>query len=42
MPAFTFTVTVYTDTAGHAEQVMQERIMHDEDLGFDYTVNFSD
>ena len=41
MPKFTYTVTVHTDTAERAEQVMMERIMHDEWYGFDYTVNFS-
>lgn len=39
---YTFTVTVVTDTAEHAEEVMQERILHDEDYGYDYSINFKD
>lgn len=35
---FTFTVLVKAPTLEQAKQVMAERINHDEDLGFPYTV----
>lgn len=31
--------TISTDTFEHAQQVMGERLNHDEDLGFDYTIS---
>lgn len=36
----TFIVTVTGCDAEQAEQVMGERLLHDEDYGFDYSVNF--
>lgn len=38
MATYVFAVTVETDTAAQAAQVMAERIDHDEDYGFAYTV----
>lgn len=38
---FGYLVTVQTDSEDHAEQVMAERLGHDEDYGFDYTVTYS-
>ena len=35
---FQYTVVVTTDTQEHADQVMAERVEHDEDYGFDYTI----
>lgn len=35
---YTFTITVTTDTIDHANQVIAERLGHDEDYGFDYTI----
>lgn len=32
MPAYHFMVTVETDTLTHAEQVMRERILYDEEV----------
>lgn len=40
MPTFTYTVTVEAPGEAEAEQVMAERLAHDEDYGFPYTVNF--
>lgn len=40
MPRFAFIVTVETDTADHADQVMAERLSHDEDYGFDYSLPY--
>jgi hypothetical protein len=37
---FRFLVTVETDTREQAEQVMAERISHDEELGFEYTIDW--
>lgn len=39
---FKFTVTVTADTAREAEQVMAERLGHDEDYGFDYELGYSE
>ena len=39
---FTFILNVETDTAEHAEQVVGERLGHDEDYGFDYSVYVTD
>lgn len=39
---FTAIVTVTTDSQEHAEQVLSERLLHDEDYGFDYTVNYAE
>lgn len=38
MTAYTFAVTVECDTAAQAAQVMGERIDHEEDYGFPYTI----
>jgi len=38
VPQYTFAVTVTTDTAEHAAQVMRERIGPDEDYGFEYRI----
>ena len=35
-----FLVTVTADTEEQAAQVMSERLYHDEDYGFDYSVDF--
>lgn len=40
--AFTAVVTIVTDSQEHAEQVLGERLLHDEDYGFDYTVNYTE
>lgn len=37
----TFTVTVSGCTWERAKKVMAERILHDEDYGFDYQIDFS-
>ncbi len=39
-PVFHFLVTVTAETRELAEQVMNERVNHDENLGFDYTVDW--
>lgn len=39
MHEFTYLVTVRTDTQAHADQVIAERLGHDEDYGFTYTVD---
>ena len=38
MPTFTYTVRVESETVEQADQVMAERLDHDEDYGFDYTL----
>lgn len=35
---FHFTVIVTAETREQAEQVLRERIEHDEDYGFDYSI----
>ena len=40
MKTFEFTVTVEASTYDEALLVMQERILHDEDYGFDYRINY--
>ncbi|HET6914929.1 MAG TPA: hypothetical protein VFH56_05445 [Acidimicrobiales bacterium] len=40
MSAYTFTVTVDTDSEEHAREVMRERVYFDEDYGFDYRIDF--
>lgn len=40
MSTFEFTVAVECDTLQQAVKVMSERIYHDEDYGFDYTVDY--
>ena len=40
MKTFEFTVTVEASTYDEALRVMQERILHDEDYGFDYSINY--
>lgn len=37
---FTFTVTVTCETMAEAEQVMTERLGHDETYGFDYDLDW--
>lgn len=37
---FTFTVTVRTDNVEQATRVIQERINHDEEYGFDYNIDY--
>lgn len=37
MKEYTFTVTVTCSNFVEAEQVMVERLSHDEDYGFDYS-----
>jgi len=39
---FTATVTIDAPTGADAQTVLHERLGHDEDLGFDYTVRHSD
>ena len=39
---FHFTVTVSTQSLSKARQVMAERLGHDEDYGFDYTIDYDD
>jgi hypothetical protein len=38
---YLYTVQVVTDTQRHADRVMAERIMHDENYGFDYTIDLT-
>lgn len=38
MRQFQYTVSVTADTRAQADQVIDERIHHDEDYGFDYTI----
>lgn len=40
MPDFHFVVVVTCETMEQAEQVMMERILHDEDYGFDYEIDY--
>ena len=40
MAYYNYLVTVQTDTQEHADQVMAERIYHDEDYGFEYRMAF--
>lgn len=40
MNRYTYTVTVETDTAEHADIVMAERLSFDDDYGFRYTVDW--
>lgn len=40
MKTYEFTVTVEASTYDEALLVMQERILHDEDYGFDYLINY--
>jgi hypothetical protein len=40
MSNFIYTVTVACASQAEADQVMAERMAHDEDYGFDYTVWF--
>lgn len=41
MSAYTFAVTVETDTAEHAATVMRERVNVDEDYGFEYSIYYA-
>jgi hypothetical protein len=40
LPVNRFTVSVNGCTSEQAEQVLRERLGHDEDYGFDYQINF--
>lgn len=40
MSDFTYTVTVTAETIEQAEQVMAERLSHDEDYGFTYFIEY--
>jgi hypothetical protein len=40
MADYLFTVTVSTEHYDEAEQVMRERVYHDEDYGFPYQIDF--
>lgn len=42
MPTFYYVVRVDTDTQDHADQVIAERTGYDEDLGFDYTIDYTE
>ena len=35
-----FIITVDTDTEDHADQVIAERVLHDENYGFNYTIDY--
>lgn len=39
---FTTTVTIEAVTAAQAHRVLGERLLHDEDYGFDYSINYGD
>jgi hypothetical protein len=39
MNTYTYSVTLYAPSADEAEQVMAERLGHDEDYGFDYEIS---
>lgn len=41
MEEFTFTVTVTCDNLAEAEQVMTERLGHDENYGFAYDLDWA-
>jgi len=41
MPKFEFVVVIRCPTQEQAEQVMAERINHDEEYGFDYEIGWS-
>jgi hypothetical protein len=40
MPNWHYVVTVTADTESEADQVMAERLDHDEDYGFVYQLNY--
>lgn len=40
MKTFRYLVTVEAETVEQAEQVICERIMYDEDYGFDYSIDW--
>lgn len=42
MPEFRFIVTVWCDNREQADRVMTERILHDEDYGFDYDIDWEE
>lgn len=42
MPDFTLTVTIECDTIEQAQQVAAERLGHDEDYGFEYTIGYGE
>lgn len=42
MNVFSYVVSVACDTVEQADMVMAERLSHDEDYGFSYTVVYSD
>lgn len=39
---YAFTVTIFTDTEEQANQVMAERLGHDEDYGFPYEIRWDE
>ena len=40
MAVYRYVVTVECDSQEHADQVVSERIDHDEDYGFDYSLDW--
>lgn len=42
MNRYTAIITIDTDTADNAQQVLNERLNYDEDYGFPYEVNYSE
>lgn len=42
MDHYTAIITIDTDTADNAQQVLNERLNYDEDYGFPYEVNYSE
>ena len=42
MSKFTYTVTVHAENKEQADQVIRERMYHDEDYGCDYEVEIED
>ena len=42
MIKFTYTVEIYAENKEQADQVIRERINHDDDYGFDYEVEIKD
>jgi hypothetical protein len=40
MPKFHWDIEVECDTEAQAEQVIAERLSHDEDYGFDYRIEY--
>lgn len=38
MNRYEFRVVLYADSLGEADKVMRERLLHEEDYGFPYTI----